>query len=160
VKANSAWPRHWLSVENRNKLWFGMGETMEGGARFKLFPGLLTLLFALAELLLVEPLPARAASKDKRPGWLARLDAFIIFAFAVALLAVGFDRTSYFGGLFGYVTSERALALLVAACAVRVCVAYPTVLRAANANFVETLTSPRRGDAFWLGLVLALVGFC
>src|SRR5215212_6391016 len=122
VKANSAWPRHWLSVENRNKLWFGMGETMEGGARFKLFPGLLTLLFTLAELLLVKPLRARTgAANDKQRGWLARLDAFILFAFAVSLLAVGFDRTSYFGGLFGYVTSERALAMLTAACAARVC---------------------------------------
>jgi hypothetical protein len=159
VKANSAWPRHWLSVENRNKLWFGMGETMEGGARFKLFPGLLTLLFALAELLLVRPLSARAVTANKRRSWLARLDALIFVAFALSLLAVGFDRTSYFGGLFGYVTSERALALLTAACAARVCLAYPSLLRSANANFVETLTSPRRCDAFWLGLVLATVGF-
>ncbi|MFL6337475.1 MAG: hypothetical protein ACJ754_29595 [Pyrinomonadaceae bacterium] len=160
VKANSAWPRHWLSVENRNKLWFGMGETMEGGARFKLFPGLLTLLFALAELLLVQPLRARAAAPDDRHlKWLPRLDAFILCAFAVSLLAVGFDRTSYFGGLFGYVTSECALAVLTAACAARVCIAYPSLLRAAHANFVETLKSPRRCDAFWLGLVLTLVGF-
>lgn len=160
VKANSAWPRHWLSVENRNKLWFGMGETMEGGARFKLFPGLLTLLFALAELLLIRPLSARSVTaNNKRRSWLARLDAFILFAFAVSLLAVGFDRTSYFGGLFGYVTSERALALLTAACAARVCLAYPSLLRATHANFVETLTSTRRCDAFWLGLVLTLVGF-
>jgi hypothetical protein len=159
VKANSAWPRHWLSVENRNKLWFGMGETMEGGARFKLFPGLLTLLCSFAEVLLVKPLPARAAREDTRHEWLRRLDAFIIFAFAVSMLAVGFDRTSYFGGLFGYVTSERALAVLSAAVAVRLCVAYPVLLRPVNRNFVETLTSPRRCDAFWLGLVLAAVGF-
>src|ERR1700730_5610706 len=26
IKANSAWPIHWLSVEVRNKLWSGMGE--------------------------------------------------------------------------------------------------------------------------------------
>jgi hypothetical protein len=160
VKANSAWPWHWLSVENRNKLWFGMGESMPGGATFKLFPGLLTLLFALAELLLVEPLRARdGAAHHRRRGRLARLDAFILFAFAVSLLAVGFDRTNFFGGLFGYVTSERALALLAAACAVRVCLAYPARFRSADANFVETLKSPRRCDAFWLGLVLALVGF-
>jgi hypothetical protein len=162
VKANSAWPRHWLSVENRNKLWFGMGETMEGGARFKLFPGLLTLLFALAELLLIQPLRARAeqsSANDRHRRWLPRLDAFILFAFALSLLAVGFDRTSYFGGIFGYVTSEVALALLAAACLVRLCIAYPSLLRATHANFIETLTSPRRCDAFWLGLVLTLVGF-
>ena len=172
VKANSAWPVHWLSVENRNKLWFGMGETMEGGARFKLFPGLFTLLYTAAALLLVEPLKRRAGgadSPDTRPseggagggrrGRLARLDALTFFAFAVALLAVGFDRTSYFGGLFGYVTSERALALFALLFAARAWVAYPSFLRAANANLVETLRSPRRCDAFWLGLVLAAVGF-
>jgi hypothetical protein len=165
VKANSAWPRHWLSVENRNKLWFGMGETMEGGARFKLFPGMLTLLFTLAGLLLVEPLKQRVEetgigkTEGRRRRLLARLDAFIVFAFAVSLLAVGFDRTSYFGGVFGYVTSERALALLTLACAARVSVAYPARFPLADANFVETLTSPRRCDAFWLGLVLAAVGF-
>lgn len=160
VKANSAWPRHWLSVENRNQLWFGMGESMEGGARFKLFPGLLTLLFALAEMFLVEPLRARVeALNEKRHEWLGRLDALIIFAFALALLAVGFDRTSYFGGLFGYVTSERALALLALAVGVRLCVEYPARLRTGNGNFVETLKSPRRSDAFWFGLVLALTGF-
>ena len=160
VKANSAWPRHWLSVENRNKLWFGMGETMEGGARFKLFPGLLTLLFTFAELLLVKPQPARvAAPDDGRRNWLPRLDAFILFAFAISMLAVGFDRTSYFGGVFNYVTSEVALAVLTAAVGVRLCAAYPAVLRPVNRNFVETLTSTRRCDAFWLGLVLAAVGF-
>lgn len=165
VKANSAWPRHWLSVENRNKLWFGMGESMEGGASFKLFPGLLTLLFTAAPLLLAEPLRQRVdeagagASDGRRRTWLSRLDVFIFAAFAVSLLAVGFDRTRFFGGVFGYVTSERALALLVSACFARVCVAYPALLRPAHANFVETLTSPRRCDAFWLGLVLAAVGF-
>ena len=165
VKANSAWPSHWLSAENRNQLWFGMGETIERGAHFKLFPGLLTLLFALATLLLVEPLQrrveaARAGTADgARLGWLPRLDALICVAVAVSLLAVGFDRTRYFGGLFGYVTSERALALLTLAVAARACIAYPTLFRAANANLVETLKSPRRCDAFWLGLVLALVGF-
>ncbi|HEX7313211.1 MAG TPA: hypothetical protein VF297_04795 [Pyrinomonadaceae bacterium] len=164
VKANSAWPWHWLSVENRNKLWFGMGEQMELGARFKLFPGLLTLLFSLAALILVEPLKGRAdetsdVATPARPRWLPRLDAFIFFAFVVALLAVGFDRTNFFGGLFGYVTSERALAVLTVVVAVRLCVAYPKTLRAVNDNFVATLTSPRRCDAFWLGLGLALVGF-
>lgn len=164
VKANSAWPRHWLSVENRNKLWFGMGETMEGGARFKLFPGLLTLLFATAALLPVGPVrrvegAGAGTVEGVRRRWLPRLDAFIFVAFAVSLLAVGFDRTRYFGGLFGYVTSERALALLVLASAARLCLAYPARFGAADANFVETLKSPRRGDAFWLGLVLAAVGF-
>jgi len=169
VKANSAWASHWLSSENRNKLWFGMGETIKEGARFKLFPGLLPLLFALAALLLVEPLKGRARAEESaaagaagggRSRRLARLDALAVFAFAASLLALGFDGTDYFGGLFRYVTSERALALLAAALIARACLAYPAFLRATHANLAATLRSPRRCDAFWLGLVLACVGFC
>jgi hypothetical protein len=163
VKANSAWPVHWLSVENRNKLWFGMGESIPGGAQFKLFPGLLPLLFSLAALLIVEPLKRRERVEDLsdvRRQRLARLDALIVFALAASILAVGFDNTDYFGGLFRYVTSERALALLAAAFTARLCVSYPSALRAANANLVETLKAERRGDIFWLGVVLAVVGFC
>jgi hypothetical protein len=163
VKANSAWPVHWLSVENRNKLWRGMGESMTDGARFKLFPGLLPLLFSLAALLSAGP-PKRGARVEAlsvaRRRRLTRLDALVVFSLAASMLAVGFDGTDYFGGLFRYVTSERALALLTAAFAARLCVAYPSALRAANANLVETLKAERRGDIFWLGLMLTVVGFC
>jgi hypothetical protein len=174
VKANSAWPIHWLSVENRNRLWFGMGEAIKDGARFKLFPGLLTLLFSLAALLLVEPTKRGSRAEDAQDAevtggvrergarrvWLTRLDALVVFALALSILAVGFDGTSYFGGLFLYVTSERALALLSAAFVARLCIAYPTFLRASHANLVGTLTSRRRCDAFWLGLILSAIGFC
>ncbi len=162
VKANSAWPMHWFSVENRNKLWFGMGETMKDGARFKLFPGLLPLLLSLAAVL---PLARPAGRADSaapggaRRAWLARLDALVLFALVLSIPAVGFDGTDYFGGLFRYVTSERALALLALACAARLCLAYPAFLRAAHVNLLETLRSERRCDAFWLGLVLSGTGF-
>ncbi|MCA1618556.1 MAG: hypothetical protein LC795_04425, partial [Acidobacteria bacterium] len=105
VKANSASPMHWFSSENRNKLWFGMGETMKDGGRFKLFPGLLPLLFSLAALLLVEPLKARAHAEDLDAGrraWLRRLDALCLFALALSVPAIGFDGTDYFGGVFRY----------------------------------------------------------
>jgi hypothetical protein len=164
VKANSAWPIHWLSVENRNKLWFGMGESVFEGFRFKLFPGLLTILFSLAAMLVgARPAEERAVLADKpTPGrnWIARLDALIFFAVALSILAVGFDGTNYFGGIFGYITSERALALLTVAVTARLCLAYPRFLRAAQANLVETLRSERRSAAFWLGLMLTAVGFC
>jgi hypothetical protein len=39
IKQNSASPIHWLSVERRNKLWSGMGDSFEEGWKFKLFPG-------------------------------------------------------------------------------------------------------------------------
>ena len=102
---------------------------------------------------------AREVGEEKR-RWVRRLDALVVVAFAVSLLAVGFDDTDKFGGLFRYVTSERALSLFTAALVARLCLAYPTFLRAGNANFVETLRSDRRDDLFWLSLMLSVVGFC
>jgi hypothetical protein len=157
---------HWFSVENRNKLWFGMGETMKDGARFKLFPGLLPLLLSLAAVFpsgrgrarADEP-PAAGAPPAARLKWLARLDAVIVCALVVSIPAVGFDGTNYFGGLFRHVTSERALAVLAAAAVARLCLAYPAFLRAAHADLIQTLQSGRRSDAFWVGLVLSAIGF-
>ncbi|MGH9872945.1 MAG: DUF4214 domain-containing protein, partial [Pyrinomonadaceae bacterium] len=72
-----------------------------------------------------------------------------------------FDRSDYFHSIFKSITSERALSLLTVSTIARLCLAYPSFLkRGENANLVETLRSERRGDAFWLGLVLTIVGFC
>jgi hypothetical protein len=165
IKAESAWPIHWLSVENRNKLWNRMGESIPEGWKFKLFPGLLPILFSTAALTLGgraahvsdrtiaprEPLPER---------WLRRLDILIVIMFAVSILAVGFDRTNAFHGLFDNISSERALTLLTIAVVARLCIAYPGFLPTARANLVETLRSEHRGDAFWLGALLTVIGFC
>jgi hypothetical protein len=163
VKDNSAWPVHWLSVERRNKLWSGMGSTLFQGERHKLFPGLLPLLFSLAALLLVEPLRrhAPAVEPDARARrWVRRLDVVALVALALAIPAAGLDETDRFGGLFRYVTSARLWTLMTAALVARMCLAYPSFLRAAHANLLETLKSRRRCDAFWLGLMLTAVGFC
>lgn len=162
VKANSAWPIHWLSVENRNKLWFRMGEGITGGVRFKLFPGLLPILFALTAIIFVRPLKERVAFNDGlvNRSWLGTLDAIIISAFALSIPAVGFAGTDVFGNFFYYVTSERVLAIMTIAIIARLCIAYPAFLRAANSNLIETLRSERRNDAFWLGLILTATGFC
>ena len=162
IKANSAWPSHWLSVENRNKLWRRMGEGVSEGWRFKLFPGLLPILFSLAALLLVEPIKGRllvTTGEVSRIKWIKRLDILIVATFAISLLAIGFDRTDAFGKLFIHIRSERALTLLTLAILVRVCLAYPTFLRATEPNFIATLRSTRRCDAFWLGILLTVAGF-
>ncbi|HEV2884497.1 MAG TPA: hypothetical protein VGW36_06535, partial [Pyrinomonadaceae bacterium] len=39
IKAESAWPVHWFSVEVRNKFWSSFGSNLHEGWRFKLFPG-------------------------------------------------------------------------------------------------------------------------
>jgi hypothetical protein len=163
VKANSAWPIHWLSVESRNKLWSRMGEGITEGWRFKLFPGLLPILFSLAAILPVDAAGKHPGAIDLSPKqrkWLVRLDALIFIALVLSILGIGFDGTDAFRNLFHYITSERALAVLVAAIVVRCCIAYPSFLRPAHANLVKTLRSEGRCDAFWLGVVLTIIGFC
>jgi hypothetical protein len=164
VKANSAWPIHWLSVENRNKLWNGMGSSLPD-YRFKLFPGVLPILLSLVAVLLVEPWQAYTPSSNheqsSRQRWIKWLDAIIVIALVLSILATGFGESDYFHNFFKHVTSERALALLTIAIIARLCLAYPSFLkRGENANLVETLRSDRRNDAFWVGLVLTIVGFC
>lgn len=166
IKFYSAWPSHWLSVENRNRLWNRMGEPIPESWRFKLFPGLLPILFSLGSL------PASRISTEQsdtprlwetaenRQRWLRWLDGLIIAAFAISILAIGFDRTDAFRGLFRLVKSEHALAFLTVAVFVRLCVAYPSFLRQTNANFIGTLRSAQRSDGFWLGVLLTIVGFC
>ncbi len=167
IQFYSAWPIHWLSVENRNKLWNGMGESIPEAWKFKLFPGLLPILFSAAALTLggrTEQVSSRTIAPHETgslpESWLHRLDILIIIVFAVSILAVGFDRTNAFHGLFDNISSERALALLTIAVVVRLCVAYPRFLPTARANLVETLRSEHRGDAFWLGALLTVIGFC
>ena len=167
IKDNSAWPIHWLSVEARNKLWNRMGDSIHEGWKFKLFPGLLPILFSLAALLMPGDLTKRsedqvagATDRASRERWLRRLDALIIFAFALSIPAIGLDRSDAFLGLFRYLTSEHMLGILTVAVVTRLCLAYPRFLLTAHANLVETLRSPRRCDAFWLGLLLTVIGFC
>ena len=167
VKSWSAWPSHWLAADARNKLWHGLGDNLPDGGKFRLFPGLLPILLSVAALLLspraklpetqvgsVEPIQARTK-------WIRRLDALAVFALVVSIPAIGYDRTGALHGLYNYVTSERALALLAGAVIARLCLAYPWFLRRGeNANLIETLRSDRRSDAFWLGLVWTIIGFC
>lgn len=162
VKANSAWPIHWFSVENRNQLWNKMGENIPQGFRFKLFPGLLPILLSMVAVapFRSEESTLRNQMNASRERLLRRLDVFIWFALAVSIIATGFDGTDAFRGLFKYITSERALAVLVGAVIARLLIAYPSFLRATQPNLVETIRSKRHGDAFWLGTVLTVIGFC
>ena len=165
VKAWSAWPIHWLSADSRNRLWRGLGDFLPDGGKFRLFPGLLPILLSLVALLLAKPRAVQATKAglpelEPRTRWIRWLDALAIFALIIAIPALGTARTGVLHNICSYVTSERALALLAAAVIARLCLAYPYVLRRGSANLLETLRSKRRGDAFWLGLVLTIVGFC
>jgi hypothetical protein len=166
IKENSAWPSHWLSVEPRNRFWFRMGDGITEGWKFKLFPGLLPILFALTALLGVGPADRQVSNSASHVDpaisrrWLTWLDVIIITAFAFSIPAIGFDRSDAFHGWFKNMTSESMLGIMTVAGVARLCLAYPRFLPTARANLVETIRSQRRGDAFWIGLVLTCIGFC
>src|SRR5258706_10216183 len=163
VKAFSAWPSHWLAADARNKLWHGMGDNLPDGGKFRLFPGLLPILLSLAALLLR---PMKSENSNLKPEisnfrGVKKLVVFIVVAFAVWILTIGFDNSDAFGGVFNWVRSESALVVLIVGVITRLCITYPAVLRRSeDANLIETFRSQRRSDAFWLGLVWTIIGFC
>ncbi|HEV7744788.1 MAG TPA: hypothetical protein VGO56_07310 [Pyrinomonadaceae bacterium] len=169
VKSWSAWPSHWLAADGRNKLWHGMGDNFTDG-RIRLFPGLLAILLSLAALLLRPtesqiPDPRTAESTNQpnktRTSWVKRLDVIAVCALALSIPAIGYDRTSALHGIYKYFTSEVPLALLSVAVITRMCLEYPAFLRRGeNTNFIQTLRSGQRSDAFWLGLAWTIIGFC
>jgi hypothetical protein len=164
VRAHSATPMHWLAVDDHNQLWVGLGKGFYEAWKFQMFPGLLALLLPLAELLMIGPARIKVEDHDQahpRSNWIRLLDVLAVIAFAVSVLAIGFDGTGAYG-LFqpGRITSERALAFLSIVVIARLCLAYPKVLRRGEgANLIETLRSQRRSDAFWIGLLLTVIGF-
>jgi hypothetical protein len=177
VKSWSAWPSHWLAADGRNKLWHGMGDNLPDGGKMRLFPGLLPILLSLAALLLApirseiaklksqisnpRSAPGAGESNPTRTKWVKRLDAIAVFALIVSVPAIGYDRTGALSGIYNYLTSEIPLTLLAVAVIARLCLAYPAFLRRGeNANFIETLRSERRSDAFWLGIAWTVIGFC
>ena len=163
VKAHSASPIHWLVAEGRSKIWHGMGENFPEAWKFQMFPGLLPLLLPLPELFSNRP---RTTPKQVRVlrsvrRWTRWLDILIVLAFALSVLAIGFEGTEYFGNAFHYyIRSERALGLLSFAILARLCLAYPSFFpEGPNANLIETIRSNRREDGFWIGIVLVVLGF-
>jgi hypothetical protein len=166
IKANSAWPSHWLAVENRNKIWNRMGEGVFEGYKFKLFPGVLPILFTLSAVILGRPHLSRTEPTQKdevssaKVSWLPKLDALIVLLLALSIPAVGFGPSDAYAWFFYYLSSERLLTLLTIALIIRFSIAYPTFLNAIRPNFLATLRSKERSDAFWLGLVLSVIGFC
>ncbi|HZE58541.1 MAG TPA: hypothetical protein VE031_11845 [Chthoniobacterales bacterium] len=163
VKDGSARAVHWLAVEGRNRFWRGLGTNAPG--RFKLFPGLLPLLLALAAWLLaavrISPRPTNAVHEvpPTRSRWIRCLDVLALLALVLAIPAIGTGGKGTLHALTSSITAERALGLLSAAMFARFCLAYPVVLRFQNANLIDTVQSGRREDAFWIGLSLSIIGF-
>ncbi|MBC7931655.1 MAG: hypothetical protein H7Z38_13930, partial [Rubrivivax sp.] len=173
VEKGSPTPMNWLMSEYRNRFWKGFGDNVLSG-NYRLFPGLLPLLLALAAVLVPESLKRNASLVEEGAGglntgeraskWVARLDALAVAAGTVAFVSAGWLGSKshpMLAGLFGVVTPDRALLVLVVALAVRLSLAYPqTVARAIGAaNLLESIRTTRRGEAFWLGAIWALTGF-
>src|ERR1041385_5867790 len=103
IKQNSALPSHWLAADIRNKLWNRIGEGVFDGWKFRLFPGLLPIVFSLVALFgwrRSEPQHSGPTLNATARAWLPRLFALII------------------------------------------------------------ARSRHRSDAFWLGSILTVIGFC
>lgn len=164
VKENSARPIHWLCFHPRSKLWNRIGPTITPNARFGLFPGLLPLVFSAAALVLrskdtnltVESSPEKPSTANLK--WVFWLDRLIDISLFASILAIYYEGTDSFGGLFNYVKSEFVFTTLTIAIIARCSLAYPTFLRAKNANLVETVRA-WNGDALWLGTLLTAIGF-
>jgi hypothetical protein len=164
VQAHSAHPINWLVAEGRNSLWRGFGAQFPDAAKFQMFPGLLAPFLALGELLLNGSNGSNSQTRNTRTAatavkLLRVLDATIIFFLALAMVAIGYDRAPDFYGLFTIITSELALSLLSVTVITRLCVAYPKFLRRDSFHLIDTIRSERRTDTFWLGVILAVVGF-
>src|SRR4030095_8825294 len=93
VKRESAELVNWLSVERRNRFWRGMGDSVEGGYRFKLFPGLLPILFSVVAVVFRDsPKRELAATSnvDDASRWIPRLHVLIFIFFLLSILAIWF----------------------------------------------------------------------
>src|ERR1051326_3086216 len=168
VQAHSALPIHWLVSDEHNRLWHNLGRAIPDAGKFQMFPGLLVLVLSLAELLLVAPFifinrftRRRGAPSVPRRRVIRALDFLIVISLGLLGLSLGLSENNPLVVILShYFDSSRALALILVAGIARLCLAYPhLVRRTENANLIETIRSDRRTDAFWVGIILTVVGF-
>ena len=81
-----------------------------------------------------------------------------VFAFALSVLAIGFNGNGAYGLFQPYrITSERALALLSVAVIARLCLAYPRVLRRGEgANLIETIKYRNARGTWYVRLAVVM----
>lgn len=160
----SAQPHDWLNADPRNHLWRGFSEFPTPGER-ALFPGLLLLALPLAALLLTPRGDAAAegaaAAPDRRV--LFALDAVAVVAGFLALFAAspaGIHVRLAGKEVFRATEPWRALAVFLAALAVRWWLAYPAALPlVASRSLGASVRAIRRPDVIVVGALLALLGF-
>lgn len=161
----SAKPVHWLSVDERNKVWRGLGASV-AETEMVLFPGLLAPLLALAALLfansrrLVQP---ENAARQRQRSVLIWLDAAALSCGVLAIMAIGFEgfRLRPFGYTVLTVTdTSRCFFLMALALITRSLIAYPVFLRNllnGDENLVQTIRE--RSETMSHGLLWLAIGF-
>jgi len=158
----SAQPIDWLVGIYGNRTWHLLNDQIRAPER-ELFPGFLPPLLALAAIFLIS-----RAQTDAGPGrkWQKLVLALDVMAIAYGVLIV---IVSGYGNiklrLFGFqLISISDTAPLIAgfflALMVRLCIAYPEVIRRRlEPNVVGSLRSKVRSEALWLGMIWTVTGF-
>lgn len=158
----SASPIDWLVGEYRNKIWSRLNESIRVGEK-ALFPGLLPPLLALAAVFLVKPEQQDEGPKRVSRKVLVLLDASAIIC-GILLITVsgyGFFKVRLFG-FYLFQTQDAAAVggALILILLTRFLIAYPEIVkRPWQTNMFGSLRSERRSDAFWLGVLWAVIGF-
>lgn len=167
----SAHTRDWLAATPMNKLWHGFGPVPDTGERH-LFPGLLPILLLFSALFLARSSNGRVDEEELKPDQDAEpaknqpsrklliiLDVLMIAALAIAAIAYGYSGIKPFGLKAFHVPDEtRPLGFFLVLLIVRLCLAYPRVLRVGrDRNLVETVR--HTSEAFGIGLLWMVLGF-
>ena len=160
---------NWLSADRLNKFWRGFGPQPEAGER-ALFPGMLPPLLAAAAIFLVGArgdrghVASRETEGEPSGKLLHALDALAVVLIVVAAAGYGYRETGVrlLGLKFLTVSDGSApMLLFVLTIFARLCLAYPQVLRfRGDANLVETIRAARRPEAFGIGMIWLVLGFC
>jgi len=158
----SARPIDWLVGEYRNKIWSRLNESFRVGEK-ALFPGLLTPLLALAAVFLVNPEQPNEGPKRVSRRALVLLDtsAIICGILLITVSGFGYFKVRLFG-FYLFQTRDAASVgtALLLILLTRFLIAYPEIVkRPRQRNAFASLRSGRRSDAFWLGILWAVIGF-
>lgn len=163
----SAKLRDWLVGEFRNKIWHGLNTTIRAPER-SLFPGFIPPLLAMGAIFLVGP-GTHDSKNIRTPAWSKRriliLLDFIIFISLILMITIsgyGFFKLRIFGTYLLKIYSITpvvwafGLALLT-----RLTIAYPKAfVYERRSSMRASLQDDRRSDAFWIGIIWTVTGFC
>lgn len=152
----------WFVGDFHNKMWHGLNAQVRFDQKM-LFPGLLLPLLALAAIFLVKPETSGGRPAAHLRKLLVCLDALAIISgiLIVTISGYGFFKLRVFGiYLFEIDSPAPAIVTLALALVVRVSIAWPEILkRDRERNIFGSVSSNRRSEAFWLGVVWTVTGF-